>query len=184
MLKIAINGFGRIGRPSFKIAFEKEDVEIVAVNDLTDIKTSTHLLKYDSSYGRYEKEVFADEEKSEIIVDGTIIKYFSEKDPEKLPWGELGVDIVLECTGAFEDKVSVQKHLNAGAKKVIMSAPAKDDTPVFVADSHQTGCHQCTHCRRNSRGHCFSCVICQLSDVRFIQIGNGIACSSKTVTHR
>ncbi len=132
MLKIAINGFGRIGRPSFKIAFEKEDVEIVAVNDLTDIKTSTHLLKYDSSYGRYEKEVFADEEKSEIIVDGTIIKYFSEKDPEKLPWGELGVDIVLECTGAFEDKVSVQKHLNAGAKKVIMSAPAKDDTPVFI----------------------------------------------------
>lgn len=132
MLKIAINGFGRIGRPSFKIAFEKEDVEIVAVNDLTDIKTSTHLLKYDSSYGRYEKEVFADEEKSEIIVDGTIIKYFSEKDPEKLPWGELRVDIVLECTGAFEDKVSVQKHLNAGAKKVIMSAPAKDDTPVFI----------------------------------------------------
>lgn len=132
MIKIAINGFGRIGRPSFKIAFEREDVEIVAINDLTDIKTSTHLLKYDSSYGRYEREVFADEEKSEIVIDGTIVKYFSESDPVKLPWKELGVDIVLECTGAFEDKEAAGKHLAAGAKKVIMSAPAKDDTPVFI----------------------------------------------------
>lgn len=132
MIKIAINGFGRIGRPSFKIAFEREDVEIVAINDLTDIKTSTHLLKYDSSYGRYEREVFADEEKSEIVIDGTIVKYFSESDPVKLPWKELGVDIVLECTGAFEDKEAAGKHLVAGAKKVILSAPAKDDTPVFI----------------------------------------------------
>lgn len=132
MLKIAINGFGRIGRPSFKIAFEKEDIEIVAINDLTDIKTAVHLLKYDSAYGKYGQEVFADEEKSEIVVDGTIIKYFSEPDPEKLPWGELGVDVVLECTGVFEDKVSAGKHIKAGAKKVILSAPPKDDTPVYI----------------------------------------------------
>jgi glyceraldehyde 3-phosphate dehydrogenase len=132
MIKIAINGFGRIGRLSFKVAFEKEDVEIVAINDLTDIKTSTHLLKYDSAYGRYNQEVFADEEKSELVVDGTIIKYFSEKDPEKLPWGSLGVDVVLECTGAFEDKDGLQKHINAGAKKVILSSPSKDDTPVYI----------------------------------------------------
>lgn len=132
MIKLAINGFGRIGRPAFKIAFEKEDVEIVAINDLTDIKTAVHLLKYDSCYGRYEREVFADEEKSEIVVDGTIIKYFSETDPEKLPWQELGVDIVLECTGVFDNKEAVGKHLTAGAKKVIMSAPAKDDTPVYI----------------------------------------------------
>ncbi len=132
MIKLAINGFGRIGRPAFKIAFEKEDVEIVAINDLTDIKTAVHLLKYDSCYGRYEREVFADEEKSEIVVDGTIIKYFSETDPEKLPWQELGVDIVLECTGVFDNKETAGKHLTAGAKKVIMSAPAKDDTPVYI----------------------------------------------------
>ena len=132
MIKIAINGFGRIGRPSFKIAFEREDVEIVAINDLTDIQTSTHLLKYDSSYGRYDHEVFVDEEKSEIVIDGTIVKYFSEVDPAKLPWEELGVDIVLECTGAFGNKEAAGKHLAAGAKKVIMSAPAKDDTPVFI----------------------------------------------------
>jgi glyceraldehyde 3-phosphate dehydrogenase len=107
-------------------------VEIVAINDLTDIKTIVHLLKYDSCYGKYEREVFADEEKSEIVVDGTIIKYFSETDPEKLPWQELGVDIVLECTGAFEDKEAAGRHLAAGAKKVVMSAPAKDDTPVYI----------------------------------------------------
>jgi glyceraldehyde 3-phosphate dehydrogenase len=132
MIKIAINGFGRIGRPAFKIAFEREDVEIVAINDLTDIKTIVHLLKYDSCYGKYEREVFADEEKSEIIVDGTIIKYFNETDPEKLPWQELGVDIVLECTGIFEDKIGAGKHIAAGAKKVILSSPSKDDTPVFI----------------------------------------------------
>lgn len=131
-MKIAINGFGRIGRPSLKIAFEKEGIEVVAINDLTDIKTVVHLLKYDSSYGRYGREVVADEQNSEIIIDGTRIKYFSEKDPEKLPWGELGVDVVLECTGVFETSEDAGKHIKAGAKKVILSAPAKDDTPVYL----------------------------------------------------
>lgn len=132
MTKLAINGFGRIGRPSFKIAFEKEGIEVVAINDLTDIKTAAHLLKYDSSYGIYSKSVEADDENSELIVDGTRIKYLSEPDPAKLPWGELGVDIVLECTGIFETTEDAKKHIAAGAKKVILSAPAKDDTPVYL----------------------------------------------------
>lgn len=131
-MKIAINGFGRIGRPSFKIAFENEDIEVVAINDLTEIKTAVHLLKYDSSYGRYGREVVVDEENSEVIVDGTRVKYFSEPDPEKLPWGELEVDVVLECTGVFETKEEAEKHIKAGAKKVVLSAPAKDDTPVYL----------------------------------------------------
>jgi len=132
MIKIAINGFGRIGRPSFKIAFEKDEVEIVAINDLTDIKTAAHLLKYDSSYGIYGKEVVVDEKNSELIVDGTRIKYFMEMDPANLPWGDLGVDVVLECSGVFNNKEKAQKHIDAGAKKVILSAPAKDDTPVYL----------------------------------------------------
>lgn len=132
MIKIAINGFGRIGRPSFKIAFEKENLSVVAINDLTDIETAAHLLKYDSSYGRYAKDVVADKENSEIIVDGTRIKYFSEKDPKNLSWGELGVDVVLECTGIFLTKETAQAHIDAGAKKVILSAPPKDDTPVYL----------------------------------------------------
>ena len=132
MTKIAINGFGRIGRPSFKIAFEKEELEIVAINDLTDINTAAHLLQYDSSYGRYGKEVTIDSEKSELIVDGTRIKYLSEPDPLKLPWGELGVDIVLVWTVVFLDKESAGKHLEAGAKRVILSAPPKGDIPVYL----------------------------------------------------
>ncbi len=132
MTKIAINGFGRIGRPSLKIAFEKEDLEVVAINDLTDLKTAAHLFKYDSSYGRYAHEVNVDEENSELIIDGTRIKFFSEKDPEKLPWKELGIDIVLECTGVFENREKASKHLEAGAKKVILSAPPKDDIPIYL----------------------------------------------------
>ncbi len=132
MAKIAINGFGRIGRPSLKIALEKEDLEVVAVNDLTDIETVAHLLKHDSSYGTYAKEVKVNKDQSELIVDGKVIKYFSETDPAKLPWGGLEVDVVLECTGAFLTKEKAQAHLDAGAKKVVMSAPPKDDTPVYL----------------------------------------------------
>lgn len=132
MIKIAINGFGRIGRPSFKIAFEKEDMEIVAINDLTDLKTAAHLLQYDSSYGVYHRQVEIDEENSFLIVDGKKIKFLSESDPEKLPWHDMEVDIVLECTGIFEDREKAQKHLLAGAKKVVLSAPPKGDIPVYL----------------------------------------------------
>lgn len=132
MLKVAINGFGRIGRPTLKIAFEKEDMEVVAINDLTDIETTAHLLKYDSSYGVYGRKVEVDKENSEIIIDGTRIKYFSEKDPKNLPWGTLGVDVVLECTGIFLTEESAHQHIDAGAKKVVLSAPPKDDVPVYL----------------------------------------------------
>ncbi|HCU70152.1 MAG TPA: type I glyceraldehyde-3-phosphate dehydrogenase [Candidatus Moranbacteria bacterium] len=132
MTKIAINGFGRIGRPSLKIALEKENLEVVAINDLTDLKTAAHLLKYDSSFGQYNRSIEINEESSEIVVNGKTIKYFSEKDPESLPWGEMGVEIVLECTGAFEDREKSQKHIAAGAKKVILSSPPKGDIPVYL----------------------------------------------------
>lgn len=132
MIKVVINGFGRIGRPSLKIVFEKQGMEVVAVNDLTDIETSAHLLKYDSSYGVYSREVTVDKENSEIIIDGNPIKYFSEKDPVNLPWAKLGVDVVLDCTGIFLDNESAGKHIIAGAKKVVLSAPPKDEVPVYL----------------------------------------------------
>lgn len=130
-IKIAINGFGRIGRPALKIALEKENIEVVAINDLADDKTLAHLLKYDSSYGTYSRDVKVGD--GEILVDGKTIKSFSEPDPTKLPWKDLGVDVVLECSGVFNDRQSAQKHIQAGAKKVILSAPPKgDDIPVYL----------------------------------------------------
>jgi len=119
-MKVAINGLGRIGRLVLKICLEK-GVDVVAVNDLTDAKTLAYLLKYDSVYGNYEKEVEAG--KGFLKINGKIIKVFSEKEPEKLPWKKLGVDIVIESTGFFEDEG--YKHIKAGAKKVIISAPSK-----------------------------------------------------------
>lgn len=123
--KIAINGFGRIGRNAFKIAFSRSDLEIVAVNDLTDTKTLAHLLKHDSNYGTYQNEVSFDDEN--IIVDGKKIKVLAEKDPAALPWKDMGVDIVIESTGLFVDPEKAKAHVTAGAKKVILSAPAKGE---------------------------------------------------------
>jgi glyceraldehyde 3-phosphate dehydrogenase len=123
--KIAINGFGRIGRNAFKIAFERPDLEIVAVNDLTDTKTLAHLLKYDSNYGTYQHDVSSDEQN--IIVNGQPIKVLAEKDPTALPWKDLGIDVVIESTGLFTKHEDLLKHIQAGAKKVILSAPEKDD---------------------------------------------------------
>jgi len=125
MVKIAINGFGRIGRNAFKIAFERKDVEVVAVNDITDTKTLAHLLKYDSSYGTYDRTVEYDEEN--LIIDGTKVKVLSIPEPENLPWGELGVDVVIESTGRFTKEEEARAHLTAGAKKVVLSAPVKGD---------------------------------------------------------
>lgn len=123
---IAINGFGRIGRNAFKIAFERDDLSIVAINDLTDTKTLAHLLKYDSSYGIYQHEVGHDE--NGIIVNGQHIRVLSEKDPAVLPWGELNVDVVIESTGFFVDPALARAHIDgAGAKRVIISAPAKGE---------------------------------------------------------
>lgn len=124
-INIAINGFGRIGRVFFRIAFFNPHINIVAINDITDSKTLAHLLKYDSVHRRFDEDVKHDD--NHIYVNDSEIKIFSEKDPEKLPWKELDIDIVIECTGLFLDKISATKHLNAGAKKIILSAPAKDD---------------------------------------------------------
>lgn len=123
--KIAINGFGRIGRSAFKIAWERSDLEIVAINDLTDTKTLAYLLKHDSNYGDYAREVTYDD--NSLIIDGTAVKVLAEKDPAVLPWGDLGVDVVIESTGFFTDKDGAGKHLTAGAKRVVISGPTKSD---------------------------------------------------------
>lgn len=123
-LKVAINGFGRIGRQIFRINLTKQYFDIVAINDLTDAKTLAHLLKYDSNYGTIENEVTNTEDS--INVDGKSYKVLKERDPEKLPWKDLSVDLVIESTGFFTDKAGASKHLTAGTKKVIISAPGKD----------------------------------------------------------
>lgn len=129
MIKVAINGFGRIGRSAFKIALEKwsDAVEVVAINDLADAQTLAHLLKYDSNYGVWNHHVSGTD--SDIIVDKHRIKTLEEKDPAKLPWDALGVDVVIECTGVFTDKEGASKHITAGAKRVVISAPSKGDDP-------------------------------------------------------
>ncbi|MGV8857157.1 type I glyceraldehyde-3-phosphate dehydrogenase [Rhodoglobus sp.] len=130
-VKIGINGFGRIGRNFFRAALAKDsNIEIVAVNDLTDNKTLAHLLKYDTITGRLDAEVTFDND--QIVVNGTAIKVFAERDPANLPWGELGVDIVIESTGHFTKSVDAAKHIAAGAKKVIVSAPASGDDVATV----------------------------------------------------
>lgn len=130
-IKIAINGFGRIGRATFRRALESSKLEVAAINDLVDIKILAHLLKYDSIYGRFEKQVRIDN--NNIIVDDKKFPVSSYKDPEQLDWGKLGIDIVLESTGAFRTKQAAQKHITAGAKTVILSAPPKsDDVPIYL----------------------------------------------------
>ncbi|MDP2736821.1 MAG: type I glyceraldehyde-3-phosphate dehydrogenase [bacterium] len=124
-MNVAINGFGRIGRAVFKSLLNKKGVNVVAINDLTDVKTLAQLLQYDSCYGKYEKKVSA--EAGNLIVDKKKYLVLAEKEPAKLPWGKLKVDIVLECTGRFLDIAAAGEHLKAGAKKVIISAPAKDE---------------------------------------------------------
>ncbi len=123
--KIGINGFGRIGRNAFKIAFDRSDLEVTAINDLTDTKTLAYLLKHDSNYGTYGKEVSFDDKG--IIVDGQHIAVTAEKDPSLLPWGNMGVELVIESTGRFTDKESAELHIKAGAKRVIISGPTKSE---------------------------------------------------------
>ena len=131
MIKIAINGFGRIGRLAFRQMFKKEGYDIVAINDLTSPEMLAHLLKYDSAQKRYEGHTVEAKEDA-IVVDGEEIKIYKEADPNNLPWKELDVDVVLECTGFFASKEKSMAHINAGAKKVIISAPAGDDLPTIV----------------------------------------------------
>lgn len=150
MAKIAINGLGRIGRAALKVILDSPDLELVAVNDIVPIENIVYLLKYDTVYGRYEKTVERNGEN--LVVGGRSFPYFSEKDPARLPWSGLGVDIVLECTGVFTKRDDLEKHVRAGAKYVILSAPAKgDDVPTVVhgvntldGDPHILACASCT----------------------------------------
>ena len=133
-VKVAINGFGRIGRLAFRQMFGAEGYEVVAINDLTSPSMLAHLLKYDSAQGRYAlaDTVSADEAESTITVDGKTIKIYAEKDAANCPWGELNVDVVLECTGFYCSKAKSEAHIKAGAKKVVISAPAGNDLPTIV----------------------------------------------------
>ena len=134
-IKVGINGFGRIGRLVFRAAVEKNDVEIVGINDLIDVNYMAYMLKYDSTHGRFKGTVAV--ENGFLVVNGNKIRVTSEKNPADLKWDEVGAEYVVESTGLFLDKEKCQAHLDAGAKKVIMSAPSKDDTPMFVMGVNQ-----------------------------------------------
>ena len=125
MVKVAINGFGRIGRNALKILLERRDAQVVAINDITDANTLAHLLKHDSSYGAYDKKVSAKE--NSLVINSREIPVFAEKDPAKLPWTDLGVDVVIESTGFFTKPEDARAHIKAGAKKIVISAPAKGE---------------------------------------------------------
>ncbi len=137
-VRVAINGFGRIGRLAFRQMFGAEGYEVVAINDLTSPKMLAHLLKYDSSQGSYEKKDTVTAGEDSITVDGKTIKIYKEADANNLPWGELKVDVVLECTGFYVSKEKSQAHINAGARKVVISAPAGNDLPTIVYNVNHT----------------------------------------------
>jgi glyceraldehyde 3-phosphate dehydrogenase len=130
-VKVAINGFGRIGRLAFRLMADNPVFDIVAINDLTDAKTLAYLLKYDSAQGKFKEDAIEIKDDS-IVVDGKAVKIFAQRDPEDLPWGEIGVDVVIESTGFFTNKEGASKHIKAGAKKVLISAPAKGDVKTIV----------------------------------------------------
>jgi glyceraldehyde 3-phosphate dehydrogenase len=135
-IKIGINGFGRIGRLAFRSAVNRDDVEIVGVNDLIGSEYMAYMLKYDSTHGKFSGTVEVKGDK--LVVNGKEIRVTAEKDPANLKWNEVGAEYVLECTGIFLTKETAQKHIDAGARKVVLSAPSKDDTPMFVLGVNQT----------------------------------------------
>ena len=132
MTKIGINGFGRIGRFVFRASTKREDVEVVAINDLLPVDYMAYMLKYDTMHGRFDGTVECDVEKSLLIVNGKPIRVTACRDPKEINWGEVGAEYVVESTGLFLTKEKAQAHIEAGAKYVVMSAPSKDDTPMFV----------------------------------------------------
>jgi glyceraldehyde 3-phosphate dehydrogenase len=130
MANVAINGLGRIGRAALKVIMEADGLDLVAVNDIVPMDNIAYLIRYDTVYGRYDKSV--EEKDGELVIDGQAIKYLSERDPAQLPWSEMGVDLVIESTGVFTNRDALEKHLEAGAKHVILSAPAKDEVLTIV----------------------------------------------------
>ena len=172
-VKVAINGFGRIGRLAFRQMFGAEGYDIVAINDLTNPKMLAHLLKYDTAQGPYALASKVSAGDDSITVDGHEMKIYAQRDPKDLPWGELGVDVVLECTGFFTSKAAASAHLSAGAKKVVISAPAGDDLPTIVynvnhdavtADDHIISAASCTT-------NCLAPMAKALNDLAPIQSG-------------
>jgi glyceraldehyde 3-phosphate dehydrogenase len=154
MARVAINGLGRIGRAALKIIEESDNLELVAVNDIVPIDNIVYLLKYDTVYGRYGKSVEAGD--GELKVGGRSIRFLSEKDPEQLPWGEMGVDLVFECTGVFTKDPDLKKHIKAGARHVILSAPAKDEVITVVHGVSE---------RRDPEPEIISCASCTTNSI-------------------
>ena len=153
MAKVAINGLGRIGRAALKIIMDTPELELVAVNDIAPRDNLAYLLKYDTAYGRYDKEVAVEDD--ELVIDDKRIKFLQERDPAELPWEEMGVDIAFECTGFFRTQEGMQKHMEAGAKYVILSAPAKGEGVPTVVHSvnvpdDDARMHSCASCTTNS----------------------------------
>ena len=162
--RTAINGFGRIGRAAFKVALEKPEVDVVALNDLTEPKTLLHLLKYDTVYGRYAKEASVDE--SALMVEGHRYPVYAEKDPTKLPWKDLDVDVVLECTGFFTTREKAVAHLDAGAKRVVISAPSGSpdiETILFGVNEDRLG-HQDIIANGSCTTNCVTSVLALLDE--------------------
>ena len=176
--KIGINGFGRIGRNAFKIAFDRSDLEIVAINDLTDTKTLAYLLQHDSNYGLYKNTVGYDD--AGIIVNGKHVKVLAERDPAALPWGDLGVEIVIESTGRFTEKEQAELHINAGAKRVIISGPSKSDgVDTIVLGANEDAIAGASHVISNA-----SCTTNSLGAVMAILDGEfGVEKSLLTTVH-
>ena len=172
MKKIAINGFGRIGRIVFRIIEERDDMEVVAINDLSSPEELAYLLKYDTNHRRYEKQVTYDEE--HIIVDNKKIKIYKEMDPINLPWKELEIDTVLECTGKFTSKDKAMAHIQAGAKKVLISAPAKGDmkTVVYNVNHHILADEDCIVSAASCTTNCLAPVLRVLDDNFGVVKGN------------
>ncbi len=165
-LKIAINGFGRIGRNAFKIAAARDDMQVIAINDLGETKTLAYLLKHDSNYGTYGHDVSFDED--HLIVDKHPVKVLAEKEPNKLPWADLGIDVVIESSGRFTTPEDLQLHLDAGAKKVVLSAPEKTehshDTFVFGANEDKLGHDQAIISNASCTTNCIAPVMAVLSE--------------------
>jgi len=177
-IKIAINGFGRIGRLVFRAGYKNKDIEFVAINDLADAKTLAHLLKYDSVHGTMNAEVKSGS--NSIIVDGKEIKTFSAREPETLPWKDLGVDVVMESTGKFTDRAGAEKHLKAGATKVVISAPAKGPDVTVVFGVNQEVYDKTKH-HIISMGSCTT--NCLAPIVKILHQEFGLECGLMTTIH-
>ena len=177
-VKVAINGFGRIGRLVLRAGIKSNDVEFVAVNDITDTKTLAHLLKYDSVHGTIDADVKAKD--NALVVNGKEIKTYAMREPESLPWKDLGVDVVLESTGKFTDRAGAEKHLKAGAKKVIISAPAKGPDVTFVLGVNQEVYDKSKH-HVISMGSCTT--NCLAPIVKILQKEYGIEYGLMTTIH-